>query len=96
MGHGEPPASADLNQRERQRKQTATPHGQRDHAATSRPARRTQVILFLCCVLYVPVLETKYTHFRVNVYYVISLGWFLWLCAYILRAKLTYILWMLT
>ena len=55
-----------------------------------------QVIIFLCVVLYIPVLETKLTSWAPNAFYLVALGWFLWAMAYYMRAKLTYITWMLT
>jgi len=54
------------------------------------------VILFLGCVLYIPVLEEKYAHVSISVQHVVALGWGLWLFSFAVRAKMGHIMYMLT
>ena len=54
------------------------------------------IILFLACILYVPVIEEKYAHVNITVEYVVGLGWLLWLYCFAIRAKMGHVLYVLT
>lgn len=66
------------------------------HCLHVSPATWSCIILFLGAILYLPVLESQYAHVEINVYYVVALGWSLWLYSFSIRAKLGHVLYMLT
>ena len=61
------------------------------HVLHVSPATWTFIILFLGAVLLTPSFEEAYLGIEINVYYIIGLGWCLWLLVFTLKAKLSHV-----
>jgi len=66
------------------------------HTLHVSPATWSVIILFLGCILYLPVLEAQYAHVQITVHYVVGLGWGIWLYCFAIRAKMGHVMYMLT
>jgi Ca2+-binding EF-hand superfamily protein len=66
------------------------------HVLHVTPSTWMIVLLFISVTFELPVLEEKELHKSVNSFYVVGLGWALWLFSYAIRAKLHYVQHMLT